>query len=403
MDPTIEDVYRRDWPLIVGAVARYTSNLALAEDSVQEAFARALAFKGPIYNPDAWITTTARRIAVDALRRTQVQTRLLPRLAHEAVERNAIEMVSEEAPFAGDERLLLISLAAQPQLREADRIAVALRFVCGESTADIARVLLIPEATLAARLTRAKKRIAATGLATSSPAGLLPRIDTILTTVYLLFTLGHGVAGPVESGRRASAMALGRDLARLLPSHLETQGLLALMLLTQARQGAAADDDGGPVGLEDADRTLWDRDLIAEGMALAAAALPGGGRFALQAGISGLHDAAVTWEATDWNAIARLYVRLYAVWPAPAVALNRAIARGLSPDVGPEAALAELDGAFPAPSGPLAGQVWAARAELLRRIDRTAEAADDYRKALASALPEGDKRFLQRRLSAIGG
>ena len=398
MPSELEDVFRRDWTLIVGAVARYTSDLTLAEDSVQEAFARALTVSGTLRNPAAWITTAARRIALDTLRRDQVRARLLPALARNAMERSGVGMSRNMDGFAGDERLLLMSLAAHPQLGEADHVALALRFVCGESTADIARVLLLPEATLAARLTRAKKRIAASGLVQASAAELLPRIDSILTTLYLLYTLGHGAA----AGRRATAVGLCRDVVRLLPAQLESKGLLALMLLTEARQAASMMDDGGtPVGLEDADRRRWDQGLIAEGMALAAAALPGGGRFALQAGISGLHDAAASWTGTDWGAIARLYARLYQVWPSPAVALNRVVALGLGADVGPGAALSELDGLFPAPAGPLAGQVWAARADLLRRLGRLPEAADAYRNALQCPLPEDDKRFLRRRLFGL--
>ncbi|WP_196810897.1 RNA polymerase sigma factor [Arthrobacter sp. 35W] len=403
MPASLEDVYRRDWPLIVGAVARYTSDLTLAEDCVQEAVIRALALDGELRNPAAWITTTARRIAVDALRRRQTQARLLPQLAREPMERDAAEMTE---PFAGDERLLLITLISTPELSEQDRVAMALRFVCGQSTADIARVLLVPETTLAARLTRAKKRISASGLPPADSNDLVPHIDTILTTLYLLYTVGHGASpgpGNVPQTVRATAISLCRDLVRLHPEHLESKGLLALLLLTEARQAGfpSSDDDGARPSLEEADRSLWDQALITEGMLLAAAALPGGGRFSLQAGISGIHDAAPTWEATDWPAITRLYERLYAVWPAPVVVLNRIIARGLSPDVGPEAALDDLDSSWPTPSGPLAGQVWAARADLLRRIGRSAEAAESYREALASDLADDDKQFLRRRLASL--
>lgn len=400
MDNSLEEVYRRDWPLIVGAVARYTSDLALAEDCVQEAFLRALTSGTVLRNPSAWITTTARRIAVDSLRRGQTLQRVLPNLARDAVT-DTVGTSREEFMFSGDERLLMMGLLAHPELSEEDRVALALRFVCGATTRAITGVFLVPEATMAARLTRAKKKLAVLDVHADvvTAEQFLPRIDTLLTTVYLLYTVGHAVPPGTEltaGATRSTAISLGRELAALLPDHLETNGLLALMLLTEARQFPGA-DDGAPVTLADADRPAWNQDLIAEGLRLATVALPGGGRFALQAGISGLHCAAPSWEATDWPAIARLYDRLVEVWPAPSVALNRTIARGLSNDVGPDIALAELAALFPKPGHALEGQAWAARAELLCRLGRFPEAARAYRHALDSVLGASDRAYLQGR------
>ncbi len=395
---------------MVGAVARYTSDLALAEDVVQEAFERALQSPVLLRNPTAWITTTARHIAIDRIRSDRSLARSLSKLAHSVAELGGEPETLET--FLGDERLVLIALIAVPGIREEDRLALALRFVCGVPTSDIATVLLVPPTTLAARLTRAKKRLHANpgliqleGPATAVTIG--QRLDIVLDTVFLLYTAGY--SSPLGSVARATALQLSRELAALFPEHLETQGLLALILLTEARRppadfrhGAsmAGDDD---VDLEDSNRSQWNSPLINEGLLLAAAALAGGGRFSLMAGISGLHDVAARWEDTEWDAIAALYDGLLGIWPVASVALNRTIARSMMADVGPSLALAELDSDFPRYSGQLRWQAWAARADMLRRLGLGSEAANAYRCALEGALDDGDRTFLLRRIRELKG
>jgi RNA polymerase sigma-70 factor (ECF subfamily) len=402
----LERVFRRDWPQILGAVARYTSDLQLAEDAVQEAFERALAARADqdvLRNPSAWITTVARRIAIDSLRRQQTLGRAMPALAHEWERERETEMPVDTLGFAGDERLTLIIMVCHPDLSEEARVALALRFVCGVSTAEIADVFLVPEATMAARLTRAKKQILGQGLRLTldGPDAAEPRIGDVLTTIYLLYTLGHTMPSGSEVGSaatRQTAIDLARDVVRFAPDHLESSGLLGLLLLTEGRQAGRTDDFGELMPLAEADRSKWDASLIRQGLQAATRALPGGGRFALQAGISGLHAEAASWSETDWSAISRLYDRLRIVWPAPAVELSRIIARGYSEEIGPAAALAELNELSSTVGSGLDGQVWAARGDMLRRLSRSREAADAYTLALENERNERVRSFLKRRI-----
>jgi RNA polymerase sigma-70 factor (ECF subfamily) len=403
----LEDAFRRDWPQILGAVVRYTSDLQLAEDAVQEAFVRAVEAAASdvsvIRNPSAWITTVARRIAIDTLRRGQALDRALPTLAYEQERGREIDMSNEPPGFTGDERLLLIFMVCHPDLSEESRVALALRFVCGVPTSEIADVFLVSESTMAARLTRAKKRIQAPGfrLALSEPGEAEPRVDDVLTTLYLLYTLGHTAPSGSEVGSlatRQTAIQLTRDVLRLLPAHREAAGLLALLLLTEGRQPGRVDESGQLVSLEEADRTLWNRGLIEEGLLHATLALPAGGRFALQAGISGIHAQARDWNDTDWTAISLLYDRLRIEWPAPSVELSRVVARGYSDAVGPAQALIELDALAPSLGSALDGQVWAARADLLRRLGRDREAARYYERARDVERNLRVRDFLSRRI-----
>jgi RNA polymerase sigma-70 factor (ECF subfamily) len=405
----IERAYRADAPRILGAVARYTGDLMLAEDAVQEAFVRVLAEaaagREPA-NPAAWITTVARRIAVDMVRRDRTAARAVPALAAELAlaEREEGEMHTGE-PFTGDERLELILLVCHPEVSEEARVALALRFVCGVPTARIAEVFLVQEATMAARLTRAKHRIHESRIRFSAddPAELTSRLPDALTTIYLLFTVGHS---GTEAGLRRDAIALARDAVRLRPGDLEATGLLALLLLTEARQSTRVTSEDELVTLAEADRRRWDRDLMAEGERLATDAVASGGRFGLQAAIAGLHDIAPSWEATDWPSIARLYDGLVRVWPSAAARLGRIVARGYSPDVGPLAALGELDADPELFAGVLAVQAFAARADLARLSGDTRTASSDYRRAAELTTDDRVRRFLGRRrteLAAAGG
>lgn len=402
----LESSFRQDWPLILGAVVRYTGDLQLAEDSVQEAFVRALAAEADgavMSNPSAWITTVARRIAVDTIRKGQTLARTLPALATETLLSNETAMPDETFAFTGDERLELILLVCHPELAEEARVAMALRFVCGVSTRDIAAVFLVSESTMAARLTRAKKRIhdSQAQFVFDDERTVAARVPDALTTLYLLFTVGHAApeASPLSTSEfRDDAIALSRDLVRLAPSDPEASGLLALLLLTEARQGTRFDAAGELRSLEEADRALWDRAAIDEGVELATRSLSGRGRFALQAGIAGLHALAPNWKSTDWTMVARLYDRLVEVWPSPSALLSRIVARGYSDDVGPEAALAELD-ALAVDLGPaLRGQAAAVRGDLLRRSGLREAAIEAYREAIALEQNDRVRRFLERRV-----
>ncbi len=410
MTSELERAFRQDWPLILGAVVRYTGDLQLAEDSVQEAFVRALAAESDgavVNNPSAWITTVARRIAIDTIRKGQTLARSLPALATETLQSNEIPMPDESFSFSGDERLELILLVCHPDLAEEARVAMALRFVCGVGTRDIAAVFLVSESTMAARLTRAKKRIhdSHSRFSFDDESAVAARVPDALTTLYLLYTVGHAApeGSPLSTLEfRRDAIALARDLVRLAPSDPEASGLLALLLLTEARQGTRFDADGELRSLEDADRSLWDRRAIDEGVELATRSLPGRGRFALQAGIAGLHALAPTWRATDWTMVARLYDRLVEVWPSPSAQLSRIVARGYSDDVGAEVALAELDALGDDPGPSLRGQADAVRGDLLRRLGVRDGAVAAYRRAIAVEPNDRVRRFLERRVAELG-
>lgn len=302
--------------------------------------------------------------------------------------------------FTGDERLELILLVAHPSLTAEARAELALRFVCGLSTARIADAFLVSEPTMAARITRAKKRIHATGLrfALDDPLAVAGRMPDALTTIYLLYTVGHQTA---DASLRRDAIALARDAHRSAPT-AESAGLLALLLLTEARQATRLTASDEFATLREADRSRWDAALIAEGERLAAGALSGDGRYALQAGIAGLHAIAPTWEATDWPAIARLYDGLVRLWPSPSARLGRLVALGHSPDAGPEVALSGLAADPELFREPLASQAYAARAELLRLAGQDAESAEALRRAIAATSDDRTARSLGRLLAALG-
>lgn len=410
MTTATERAFRTDAPRILGAVARSTGDLHVAEDAVQEAFARAVAEEAAGREPAnaaAWITAVAKRIAVDMRRRESTAVRAAPMLAAEAAraaDRQAeIDMQADEV-FTGDERLELILLVCHPEVAEETRVALALRFVCDVPTAQVAEVFLVQEPTMAARLTRAKKRIHDSRLrfTAGDDAALTARLPDALTTVYLLYTVGHARA---DGRLRTDAIELARDAYRLRPHDEEAAGLLALLLLTESRQTTRLSDADEFVTLADADRSRWNAGMLAEGERLATVALSGAaglpGRFALQAAIAGLHGIAPTWEATDWAAIARLYDGLVRGWPSAAAQLGRVVARGYSSDVGPEAALADLDAHPELFDGVVAAQALAVRADLLR-LAGDARAADAYAAAIEAAQDARVRRFLQARLGGLG-
>jgi len=327
MSSALETAFADEWPRVVGTILRAYGSVDLAEESAQEAFARAadrIAAGEHLQNIGAWVTTTARHVAVDTLRREVVLRQKLPLIAEPEV----IEDAAEEI----DDRLGLVYVACDPLLSAEQQVALALRIVCGVPTADIADFFGTSQATVAARLTRAKQAIARSGgrFSWPSPADRAERLVAALTTIYGVYTLGHtAVAGSALMDSRLSGLAfsLARSIVAENPDESEALGLLALIELSEARGIARTTRDGMPLTLAEVDRSAWGRQRIRRGLDLAAQALPGGGRFALQAGIAGLHSSAPTWEETDWGAISTLYYGLVRVWPAPVVALGAVIAR----------------------------------------------------------------------------
>ncbi|MDP9027754.1 MAG: sigma-70 family RNA polymerase sigma factor [Actinomycetota bacterium] len=393
-----------EWPRILASLIRFTGSVELAEDAAQEAFARAVASRdrAVLINPGAWITTVAKRAAIDAVRRDAALRARLPLLVDEP---SAPSLADQPAD---DDRLGLLFLACSPELSAENRLALALRFVCGVPTEAIADALLVEHAAMSARLTRAKRQIERDGIrfATPDPEERAARLDDVLATVYVLYTTGHAapVDSPLSRGRTAAtatAIELARALRRLMPEDREVAGLLALLLLTQARAPSRF-SAGGLVTLEEADRRLWDERTIQEGLDLAVIALPGGGRFALQAGIAGLHAEAPSWMATDWATIGALYDRLQAVWPSPAVALARIVARSYG-EPGPAAALVDLAALEPTLVGAVGRQAVAVRADLLRRVGRPAEARSLYEQASVGERHAPTRDFFGRRIAELDG
>jgi RNA polymerase sigma-70 factor (ECF subfamily) len=365
-------------------------------------------------SPGAWLTTAARNRALDALRRRQTLRAKLPLLIEPAPEPGGLagpppgdRGAGQEDDVIPDDRLRLVFTCCHPALAREAQVALTLRLVCGVTTAEIAQAFLVSEPTMAARVTRAKKKISAARIAYRVPgeAELPDRLDAVLTVVHLLFTTGHTApAGPqlVRADLVDRAIGLARMLRELMPDEREVRGLLALLLLTDARRATRTDAAGRLLLLEDQDRAQWDRAAIEEGISLVPGALRGGcpGRFALQAAIAALHAEAPSYATTDWPQVLALYGELLRAWPSPVVALNRIVA--LAEVDGPEAALAELDEL--GRDGRLASYHYlpAARAALLRRLGRRAEAADAYRAALELASNEAERDFLARRLAALG-
>jgi RNA polymerase sigma-70 factor (ECF subfamily) len=355
------------------------------------------------------LTTTAKRRALNVLRHRGVERRALPLLVEEPTVPGPAELLDErpEGVALPDDRLRLIATCCHPALGQAAQVALTLRLVCGLSTAEVARAFLVPEATMAARLTRAKKKIAAARIPYRvPPAAELPeRVDAVLAVVHLLFTTGHTTPTGGELVRRdlvERSLELCRMLRQLLPEDPGVTGLLALLLLTDARRETRTGSDGRLLLLEEQDRSRWDHRAIAEGAALVREALrhrpPS--RYALQAAIAAVHAESPTWTDTDWHEILALYGVLSSVWPSPVVALNRAVAVGFAE--GAEAGLAALDAL--AGERRLAGYGYfaAARADFLRRLGRVAEARSAYEEALELTGNTVERTFLTARLNGLG-
>ncbi len=396
-----------EWGRIVATLIRFTGDWSLAEDCAQEAFATALVRwpqDGTPPNPGAWLTMVAKNRAIDSLRRA---TKERSKVAEAFRLQESVAMIelqeSSDDEFA-DDRLRLIFTCCHPALTLEARVALTLRTVVGLSTAQIARAFLVPEPTMAQRLVRAKAKIRNAGIPYRVPEGQLlgQRLPGVFTVLYLLFNEGYSASAGeslVRADLAGEAIRIARLLVRLMPDEPEAAGLLALMLLQHSRRSARADAVGELVPFEEQDRDLWDSSAIAEGVDILRTALRRErlGRYQLQAVIAAQHATAPSLAETNFTGLLRAWDELADLDGSPVIALNRAIAWGMwkGPDEGlaaVERVAAPLDGYYLVP---------AARADFLRRLGRTADAADQYRAALALAPTGPERRYLSRRLAEL--
>jgi RNA polymerase sigma-70 factor, ECF subfamily len=405
----IERLYRSESRWVLATLIRLLGDFDLAEDALQDAFTAAVAQwprDGLPANPRAWLVSTGRFKAIDRLRRRARFDAALGELAAR-LDDQVPDPADRDDELLGDDRLRLIFTCCHPALPPDAQVAMTLREVCGLTTEEVARAFLTRAPTVAQRIVRAKARIRedAVPYEVPPPDELAGRLAAVLRVVYLVFTEGYAPAAGasvVRADLAAEAVRLGRLLAELLPDEPEVLGLLALLLLTDARREARTSADGRLVLLADQDRGRWDRDGIAEGTALLARAVAAEpvGPYTLQAAIAATHARAASAEATDWERIVELYDLLARADPSPVVELNRAVAVAMSD--GPAAGLALVDDLLG--RGQLDGYhlAHAARADLLRRLGRTAEARAAYRRALDLAGQEPERRFLRGRLAELG-
>jgi RNA polymerase sigma factor (sigma-70 family) len=406
----VAEAHRREWALVLAATVRVTRDLDVAEECAQDAFAAALTEwrrTGVPTRPGAWLTTAAKRRALNVVRHRGVEHRYLPLLIEDDVLPGPADDDRRAAGDLPDDRLRLIVTCCHPALARSAQIALTLRLVCGLSTAEVARAFLVSEATMAARITRAKKKIAIARIPYRvPPATELPeRMDAVLAVVHLLFTTGHTTPSGQALVRRdlvERSMDLCRMLRALLPEDPAVAGLLSLLLLTDARRETRTDADGRLLLLEDQDRARWNHQAIREGAELVREALRARppGRYALQAAIAAVHATAPSWDDTDWREIVALYEVLGQLWPSPVVALNRAVAVGFA--AGADAGLAALDELAGEPL--LAGYSYfpAARADFLRRLGRVEHARAAYEEALRLTENAVERDFLTGRLRDLG-
>ncbi len=406
----VKGIVREEWGRVLASLVGQLRDFALAEDALQDAIVAALGHwpgAGLPAQPRAWLLQTARRKAIDRLRRDasfrakRAELAVLSELDRQATQDDVDETI-------GDERLRLIFTCCHPALAEAARVALTLRTLGGLATEEIARAFLVPEATMAQRLTRAKRKIKAAGIPYEVPEPDLwaERLGSVLSVIYLIFNEGYAATSgeaPTRSELCHEAIRLGWILAQLVPGEPETAGLLALMLLHDSRRVARSDAQGNLITLEKQDRAHWDQGQIATGARLLKDALIQGntGPYQIQAAISALHAQAPSHTATDWQEITLLYGELYAFQPSPVVRLNAAVA--LSFAEGAEAALptlAELE-----KQGALARYqpYYAAHADTLRRAGHMIPAAKAYRQALALTRNAAERRFLEGRLGDVQG
>lgn len=397
--------HREHWGSVLAVTARLIRDLDTAEECVQDAYARALQTwpgTGVPDRPEAWLKTVAGNRARDLLRRESVWRRALPLLVEDDVAPDPQD--AEEPPALPDDLLRLVFTCCHPALARDSRVALTLRLVCGLSTGEVARAFLVRESTMAARITRAKKKIAAARIPYRVPdaADLPDRLSAVCEVVHLVFTTGQNApigAALVRRDLVDGALHLARTLHRLLPAADEPTGLLALLLLNDARRAARVAPDGRPILLADQDRELWDRGQIAEGISLLTRALRTGSptRYAVQAAIAAVHAEAPTFAATDWSEIVALYGVLRRLWPSPVVDLNRAVALGMRD--GPQAGLDALDALAAEPVLATYRYHSAARADFLARLERWPEAVAAYEEALLFTDNEAERDFLETRLA----
>jgi RNA polymerase sigma-70 factor, ECF subfamily len=400
----IAGIYADGWSRIVATMIRFTGgNWDLAEECAQDAFAQALRKwpeSGVPDQPLGWLTTTARNRAVDRMRRASTEAAKLREVAAMRDEPAPPGARDSEIP---DERLELMFTCCHPSLNLDAQVALTLRSLAGMSTAEIARAFVVAEPTMGQRLFRAKQKVAHAGIPFRVPPGhLLPeRLPAVLHVLYLLFNEGYG--DPAKTRLATEAIRLARVLAMLMPDEPEALGMLALMLLHDARRPGRTDASGDLVTLEEQDRSLWDQAQIGEGAAILEQALRRrrAGPFQIQAAIAACHATAPDAAQTDWPQIAGLYAQLAIVAPSAIVDLNRAVAIGMAD--GPEAALPLVEEI--AATGQLDAYylLHATRADLLRRAGRGSEASESYRAALDLAPTEPERRFLRSRLRLVGG
>ncbi|MCO1613604.1 DUF6596 domain-containing protein [Micromonospora tulbaghiae] len=395
-------VHREEWARVVATLARRIGDLDVAEEMTAEAFAAAVerwSADGVPPNPGAWLTTTAYRRAVDRIRRES---------RREDKHREALMLADAPEPLGviDDDRLRLIFTCCHPALAMEARVALTLRLVGGLTVPEIARAYLVQEAAMSRRITRAKTKIKAAGIPYRVPSrdDLPSRVSGVLAVLYLIFNEGYLASDPgkeaVRADLTAEAIRLTRLVRTLLPDDHEAAGLLALMLLTEARRPARVSATGELVVLAEQDRSAWDRDLIAEGHALVRTCIAAGrppGRYQILAAINAVHTDARDARDTDWAQVAALYDHLVRVDPSPIVRLNRAVA--IAELDGPQVALAEVDGL------PLEGYhaYHATRAELLRRMGRGGEARAAYDRAIELAGNSAETAYLKRRRDQLGG
>ena len=393
----IEEIYRAEWPRVVAALSRRFGDLDLAEDAASEAFLAAVATWGaggttPPANPGGWLMTTATRKAIDRLRRESQR-----RVKHAQA---ALLQPKPGPPHAvEDDQLRLIFTCAHPALASEARLALTLRLVAGLTVAEIARALMSSEAAIGQRITRAKAKIRDGHIPFVVPERPAERVPDVLAVIYLIFNEGYlpGSDTDVRVDLSDEAIRLARLLAKLLPDELEVVGLLALLLLIDARRPARIDASGELVTLDQQDRSRWDWTLIGEGHALVRACIRANrpGPYQIQAAINAVHTATPAFPETDWHTLAKLYDQLYALTPTPIVALNRAVVTAEL--AGPETALAAID-RLPLDTY---HAFHAARAELLRRIGRRAEAEAAYARAIDLAGNAAELRYLERRRAEL--
>jgi RNA polymerase sigma-70 factor (ECF subfamily) len=406
---TVEAVYRSDWGRILATLIGMLGDFDLAEEYAQEAFTAALdqwPAGGVPESPRAWIVQTARHKAIDRMRRrTHFAEKIQPQLAHEFDEAAPAEVVDgAEIP---DERLRLIFTCCHPALAPESQVALTLRTLCGLETDEIARAFLLPTATMAQRLVRAKRKIRDAGIPYVVPEAseILARLDSVLTVIYLVFNEGYmATRGDVliRTDLSAEAIRLGRLIRGLMSPQTpaEATALLALMLLHDARREARVDAEGDIVVLEEQNRALWNRAQIAEALPMVAESSRGqSGPYALQAAIAAEHCKAASAELTDWNEILRLYLLLEDLQPTPVISLNRAVAAAMAR--GPRTGLEMIDDLASSSELVSFHLLHAARADLLRRLGSREEAAKHYRRALELVTNASERRYLERRLREV--